>query len=62
MVPDIHGSDTFPGEITHTHHYRSPITYKDKTVFMLGAGPSGIDIAIDMASQAKKVSGVMIAM
>ena len=55
MIPDIEGSDTFTGRITHTRNYRRPEEYKDKTVLILGAGPSGTDIASDLSNSACKV-------
>ena len=55
MIPDIEGSDTFTGRITHTRNYRRPEEYKDKTVLILGAGPSGTDIASDLSNSASKV-------
>ena len=48
--------DTFTGKTIHTHYYRSPDEYKDKTVLILGAGPSGTDIGIDISTHARKVN------
>lgn len=56
LIPDLEGSDTFTGEIIHCHYYRSPSLYQDKTVFVLGAGPSGTDVALDISTTAAKVS------
>ena len=55
LIPEIEGSATFTGKTIHTHYYRSPDEYKDKTVLILGAGPSGTDIGIDISTHAKKV-------
>ena len=46
----------FQGEITHSHNYRVPDVYKDKTVVCLGAAASGQDLSLDVATVAKKVN------
>jgi len=55
-LSNIQGLDTFDGEVLHSHHYRSPSAYKNKIVLILGAGPSGVDIAADLIDDASKVS------
>lgn len=40
----------------HSHDYRQPEPFEGKTILCLGAGASGIDIAIDLSSVARKVS------
>ncbi|PIK51740.1 putative flavin-containing monooxygenase FMO GS-OX-like 4-like [Apostichopus japonicus] len=54
-TPPIPGLEEFKGDFIHSHHYRRPDGYKDKIVAMIGAGNSGTDIAVDLASFAKKV-------
>lgn len=54
-IPDLAGSETYPKQMIHTHYYRNPKTFEDKTVFILGAGYSGTDIALDMSPLANKV-------
>lgn len=39
----------------HSHDYRQPDRHKDEIVLIIGAGPSGIDIAIEIATEAKQV-------
>lgn len=39
----------------HSHDYREPKIYSGKIVIVLGAGPSGIDIAIEIAKFASTV-------
>ena len=56
MIPDIPGKDDFQGEISHSHDYRCPEPFTDKVILFLGAGPSGQDIALDIAPVAKKVN------
>lgn len=55
LIPDIEGIDSYEGETVHSHYYRSPEVYKDKSVLVLGAGPSGTDIALDLSPHASKV-------
>ncbi|XP_078524904.1 senecionine N-oxygenase-like [Lissotriton helveticus] len=43
------------GLILHSHDYRCPDHFTDKTVVVLGAGPSGIDIALEICTVAKQV-------
>lgn len=42
------GASEFPGVITHSHTYRTPEGFAGKRVVVLGAGPSGIDIALEL--------------
>ena len=54
-MPSIPGIETFPGISLHSHHYRHVEDFDNKTVVMLGAGISGIDIGIDLTKHAKFV-------
>lgn len=42
------GSASFPGEISHSHTYRTPDRFVRKKVVVLGSGPSGTDIALEL--------------
>lgn len=53
--PNIEGIDTFKGVITHSHTYRNPQEFKGKTVALLGASASGVDLGSEIASVADKV-------
>uniref|UniRef100_T1HWV6 Flavin-containing monooxygenase n=1 Tax=Rhodnius prolixus TaxID=13249 RepID=T1HWV6_RHOPR len=55
LYPTIPGLETFPGEKMHSHDYREPSIFKDKKVIVVGAGPSGIDLSLEIASTASKV-------
>lgn len=48
------GQDTFTGEIRHSVTYRSATEFHGKTVLVVGAGNSGVDIACDAAFAAKQ--------
>ncbi|XP_046666098.1 senecionine N-oxygenase-like [Homalodisca vitripennis] len=49
------GVADFKGEVMHSHSYRTPEKFSNKTVLICGAGPSGIDITYDLANCASKV-------
>lgn len=55
-MPQIPGMHLWRGKsIIHTHDYRHCDVYTGQTVLVLGAGPSGVDISMEVASVAKKV-------
>lgn len=39
----------------HSHDYRVPEIFTGKRVLVIGAGPSGMDIALELTSVSKKV-------
>ncbi|MFL5886255.1 MAG: NAD(P)-binding domain-containing protein [Thermoleophilaceae bacterium] len=49
--PDFPGD--FSGEVTHSHHYRTPDGYEDKNVLVLGIGNSATDIAVETSRVSK---------
>ncbi|EFO17427.2 hypothetical protein LOAG_11072 [Loa loa] len=49
------GQGKFRGEIIHSHDYREPFSYIDKTVVVIGIGNSSGDIAVDLSRIAKEV-------
>ncbi|UYV84884.1 hypothetical protein LAZ67_X003868 [Cordylochernes scorpioides] len=53
--PMIPGLSEFPGQKLHSHDYRNNSHFEGQEVVVVGAGPSGIDIAIEIAQVAKKV-------
>lgn len=55
---DFPGISEFEGEVTHSHTYRTPEPYANKTVLVSGGGPSGIDITFDIAKFASKVTNL----
>ncbi|XP_014663143.1 PREDICTED: flavin-containing monooxygenase FMO GS-OX-like 2 [Priapulus caudatus] len=54
-MPDLPGADTFTGKILHSHSYREPSVFEGQTVVCLGAGPSGTDIGLEVATVASHV-------
>ncbi|CAB3251841.1 unnamed protein product [Arctia plantaginis] len=55
FIPSIPGLKEFHGEVMHCHDYRVPEIFTDKRVLVIGAGPSGMDIALEITSVTKKV-------
>ncbi|XP_033215017.1 flavin-containing monooxygenase FMO GS-OX-like 2 isoform X1 [Belonocnema kinseyi] len=54
-IPVIAGIITFPGQILHSHSYRKPEEFSEKSIVILGASASGIDIGIELCDKAKQV-------
>ena len=53
---DVAGLENFPADkIIHSHSYRDPASYCGQTVLVVGAGSSGKDIILDVATEAKQV-------
>jgi len=55
LVPSLPGQSQFKGLVLHSHDYRHPEVFTDMNVLCLGAGPSGVDISIEIAPFAKQV-------
>ena len=53
--PDIPGLDQFQGLIVHSRDFRTGDVFQDKVVLIVGAGPSGVDIAPIVGTCATKV-------
>lgn len=49
------GIDKWPGKQIHSHNYRVPEPFRDQVVVVIGLGPSALDIAIEVAKEAKEV-------
>lgn len=47
--------NTFNGKIIHSHDYRDNKSYLNKNAMVIGAGPSGIDISLEISEVANKV-------
>ena len=53
--PDIPGLSSFKGLVMHSQNYRHPETFKDMDVVVVGAGPTGWDVSLDMATSARTI-------
>lgn len=56
FVPVVQGLSSFPGEVIHSTRYKNGKEYKDKSVLVVGAGNSGMEIALDLATHGAKTS------
>ena len=54
-VPALEGVDRFKGELSHSHNYRTPDSFRGKRVAIFGAAASGVDIAREIAEVAQAV-------
>ena len=53
---DVPGIENFPKDkLIHSHSYRDPKLYQDQVVLVVGAGSSGKDIILDVATEAAHV-------
>lgn len=54
LIPDIPGmrdwNHAYPDTITHSKYYRTPDSFKDKKVIVVGNSASGLDIATQIAT------------
>ncbi|KAG6461785.1 hypothetical protein O3G_MSEX012857 [Manduca sexta] len=55
FIPSIPGLKEFEGDVMHSHDYRVPEIFTGKRVLVVGAGPSGMDIALEITSVTEKV-------
>ncbi|MCL7032748.1 hypothetical protein MKW94_010780 [Papaver nudicaule] len=58
-VPEINGLDSFTGEVIHSTEYKSGERYANKNVMVVGAGNSGMEIALDLSIFGAKTSIVV---
>lgn len=54
-IPSSVDLSKFKGKVLHSHNYRRAEEYKDERIVVLGAGPSGLDISIELTDQAKQI-------
>ncbi|XP_067905402.1 uncharacterized protein [Heterodontus francisci] len=55
FIPHISEIEHFKGQIMHSHEYRFAEPFTGKNLVLLGAGSSGIDIALELSLVANKV-------
>lgn len=55
-LPEFPNMDLFEGKQLHSHDYRMPDYFKDETVLVVGAGPSGMDLALEISRKARHVT------
>ncbi|KAI3374040.1 hypothetical protein L3Q82_022606, partial [Scortum barcoo] len=55
-IPDIPGIEHFKGEVLHSHAYRCAEPFSGRSVVVLGAKASGLDISIELAKVGAQVT------
>ncbi|XP_075982722.1 senecionine N-oxygenase-like isoform X2 [Anticarsia gemmatalis] len=50
FIPDIEGLKDFKGKIMHSHDYKDAEAFRDQRVLLIGAGASGLDLAVQLAN------------
>lgn len=55
VIPEILGQEKFKGVIEHSHTFRSPEHYEGQHVLVIGAGPSGLDLTLQISKVAEHV-------
>jgi cation diffusion facilitator CzcD-associated flavoprotein CzcO len=55
VVPELAGRDRFAGPVLHSAAYRDPAPFAGQDVVVVGAGSSGADIAVELATVARSV-------
>ncbi|KAM3962444.1 flavin-dependent monooxygenase FMO2 isoform 2-T2 [Aphomia sociella] len=53
QMPNIPGEKLFKGTLIHSHDYRVPDPYTSRRVLLIGAGPSGLDIGLEVCNVSK---------
>ncbi|KAL0869186.1 hypothetical protein ABMA27_007469 [Loxostege sticticalis] len=53
--PKFDGQETFKGKMIHSHDYKDPEDYRNRRVLIVGAGPSGLDLAIHLSNVTAKL-------
>ncbi|KAF4972950.1 hypothetical protein FZEAL_9466 [Fusarium zealandicum] len=58
FIPDMKNlkafNEEYPGVITHSKQYRTPHPFRDQKVVVIGNGPSGLDIALQINQECRK--------
>jgi dimethylaniline monooxygenase (N-oxide forming) len=56
IIPKYERSDSFRGRQIHSHDYRCPEPFSNQSVLVIGAGPSGMDLANEISKKASRVT------
>ncbi|KAK0629457.1 flavin-containing monooxygenase [Bombardia bombarda] len=55
QIPAFPGREKFKGQFFHSHYYRTPAAFEGKKVAIIGLGSSAVDIACEIAPQAREL-------
>jgi cation diffusion facilitator CzcD-associated flavoprotein CzcO len=53
-MPHIDGQESYSGRLLHASAYRNAADFADQRVMVVGNGPSGVDIAVEVAAAARQ--------
>ena len=56
LVPNLPGLDSYEGRLIHSSEYRLPTPFAHQRVLVVGAGNSGAEIAVELASAGVRVA------
>ncbi|KAI3760056.1 hypothetical protein L1987_50445 [Smallanthus sonchifolius] len=59
FIPEVDRLSDFKGEVIHSSEYKSGKGYENKKVLVVGAGNSGMEIALDLSNYGAKTSIVI---
>ncbi len=51
-IPTFEGQSRFQGKIIHSNQYREADTFKNQKILIIGNGPTGVDIALELTQTA----------
>lgn len=52
IIPPVPGLERFGGQVLHARDYHTPQPFAGQRALVVGAGPSGVDIALELAAHA----------
>ena len=56
VTPELPGISQFKGRVVHSYSFRDPVDMQGQKVLIVGAGPSGRDIALEIVDSATEVN------
>lgn len=56
IIPRYEGCKTYCGQQLHSHDFRRSEKFRDESVLVIGAGPSGMDLANEISKVAERVT------
>ncbi|XP_063387555.1 senecionine N-oxygenase-like [Cydia fagiglandana] len=54
-IPKFEGQDSFKGKIIHVQKYKDPEPFRNRRILLIGAGPSGLDLATHLTNQSARL-------
>ncbi|CAB3248993.1 unnamed protein product [Arctia plantaginis] len=55
FIPEVEKMNDFKGKILHSHDYKDPEDYRGQRVMLVGAGASGLDLAVQLSNTTSKL-------